>query len=141
MCPDFIYRVQTSYVSVEPKRRRQVPSHATSHQPIEGMASIPQQPQPFQHQYIHSDVAFSPAATSVEQSTLDTRASPAGRELRRARIVITVKRTSSYKQWLDDNPLQAAITGDGDDDDDVDVDVDSHNDLDVTEAILPLQNR
>jgi len=38
------------------------------------------------------------------------------RELRRARIVITVKRTETYKQWLEDNPLQAVIAGDGDDD-------------------------
>lgn len=35
-----------------------------------------------------------------------------GRELRRARIVITVKRTESYTQWLEDNPLQAIIAGD-----------------------------
>lgn len=39
-----------------------------------------------------------------------------GRELRRARIVITVKRTEGYKQWLEENPLQAIIAGDGDDD-------------------------
>jgi hypothetical protein len=40
-----------------------------------------------------------------------------GRELRRARIVITVRRTASYEQWLKDNPLQAIIAGDGGDDD------------------------
>lgn len=38
------------------------------------------------------------------------------RELKRARIVITVRRTPAYKQWLDENPLQAVIAGDGDDD-------------------------
>lgn len=38
------------------------------------------------------------------------------RELRRARIVITVKRTESYKAWLEANPLQAIIAGDGGDD-------------------------
>jgi hypothetical protein len=43
---------------------------------------------------------------------------PAIRELRRARIIITVKRTASYKQWLDENPLHAAIAGDADEDDD-----------------------
>ena len=47
--------------------------------------------------------------------------SSAGRELRRARIVITVKRTASYKQWLDDNPLQTIIA---DDEDDVDIEDD-----------------
>lgn len=40
------------------------------------------------------------------------------RELRRARIVITVKRTESYKQWLIDNPLQAVIADDEEDDGD-----------------------
>jgi len=44
------------------------------------------------------------------------RGSSVNRELRRARIVITVKRTETYKQWLEDNPLQAVIAGDGDDD-------------------------
>ena len=39
-----------------------------------------------------------------------------GRELRRARIVITVKRTQDYERWLEENPLQAIIAGDGDDD-------------------------
>lgn len=28
--------------------------------------------------------------------------------------MITVRRTESYKKWLDDNPLQAIIAGDGD---------------------------
>jgi hypothetical protein len=29
--------------------------------------------------------------------------------------VITVRRTESYKRWLEENPLQAVIAGDGDD--------------------------
>ena len=44
------------------------------------------------------------------------RGSAGGRELRRARIVITVKRTEDYERWLEENPLQAIIAGDGDDD-------------------------
>jgi hypothetical protein len=32
-------------------------------------------------------------------------------------MVITVQRTESYKQWLDENPLQAAIAGDEEDED------------------------
>ena len=44
------------------------------------------------------------------------RRTSTGRELRRARIVITVKRTQSYKKWLEDNPLQAIIAGDVEDD-------------------------
>jgi hypothetical protein len=35
--------------------------------------------------------------------------------------VITVKRTESYRRWLEENPLQAMIAGDaGDEDDEVD---------------------
>jgi hypothetical protein len=44
------------------------------------------------------------------------------RQLRRARIVITLQRTHDYQQWLLENPLQAMIAGDGDDDDEVDDD-------------------
>ena len=29
--------------------------------------------------------------------------------------MITVRRTDSYKRWLEENPLQAIIAGDGDD--------------------------
>lgn len=43
-----------------------------------------------------------------------TGRSPGARELRRARIVITVQRTESYKQWLEENPLQAISTEDVD---------------------------
>jgi hypothetical protein len=93
-------RVQTSYVTVEPKRRRQEPPPQLS-----GTAGAPAQ----QHE---PATAAAAAATTVESS--QGRPST-GRELRRARIVITVKRTESYKQWLDDNPLQAVIAGDGDD--------------------------
>jgi hypothetical protein len=54
-----------------------------------------------------------------QQSSPTTKSKPAGiRELRRARIIITVKRTESYKQWLDANPLHAAIASDADEDDD-----------------------
>jgi hypothetical protein len=58
----------------------------------------------------------------------------AGRELRRARIVITVKRTASYKQWLDDNPLQSIIA-----DDEEDVDIEGDEAIDVGIADDPQQ--
>ena len=58
-------------------------------------------------------MAASSAAPS--QSTRQGRSSGSGtRELRRARIVITVRRTESYKRWLEENPLQAIIAGDAD---------------------------
>lgn len=44
-----------------------------------------------------------------------SRGSSGGRELRRARILVTVKRTKSYKRWLDENPLhRQAIIADED---------------------------
>jgi hypothetical protein len=60
------------------------------------------------------------ATQAPAQGTASQRGSgvAAGRELRRARIVITVKRTESYERWLEENPLQAIIAGDGDDDTD-----------------------
>jgi len=51
------------------------------------------------------------------------------KELRRARIVITVKRTESYKRWLEENPLQAIIAGTGDDEDEGAEDSPAHEDI------------
>jgi hypothetical protein len=92
-------RVQTSYVTVEPKRKRQAPS-----------------PQPGQ---IATDANSSQILSVASPQTVASGKSKplALRELRRARIIITVKRTESYKQWLDENPLHAAIAGDADEDD------------------------
>ena len=36
--------------------------------------------------------------------------------MRRARIVVTVRRTESYKRWLEENPLQAIIASEADED-------------------------
>ena len=91
-------RVETSYVTVEPKRRRQ-----TAPQPGAVAASPITATAPPQQQQI----------LPQQQSPVSARGST-GRELRRARIVITVKRTEMYKQWLEDNPLQAVIAVDGD---------------------------
>lgn len=66
-----------------------------------------------------------PTDTSSQPFSVSGRGRPtaaAGRELRRARIVITVKRTESYKKWLEENPLQAIIAGDGGDDEEEVVD-------------------
>jgi hypothetical protein len=116
-------RVQTSYVSVEPKRRKQAPPSPHPTQPqqpggvppagpsmalppaspvavpaVSGVAGTPQ---------LHVGVVADPG-----QQQRPRRGS-SGRELRRARIVITVRRTENYKRWLEENPLQAIIAGDG----------------------------
>lgn len=94
-------RVQTSYVTVEPKRRKPAPA-ATPASPSTLSVSGTQPT------YVSS-------TPLPPQESIQTRRGSSGRELRRARIVITVKRTESYKRWLEENPLQAIIAGDGDD--------------------------
>lgn len=114
--------METSYVSVEPKRRRQAaplpgtPGEATT--AGTAAAASPQQQQQPQQQ--------SPLAAAVRGA--------AARDLRRARIVITVKRTEMYKQWLEDNPLQAVIAGDGDEVEEVD-------EAEAIDIDAPRQNR
>ncbi|VEU40643.1 unnamed protein product [Pseudo-nitzschia multistriata] len=53
----------------------------------------------------------SPAAAVTRSAT--SSGSGTTRELRRARILVTVKRTESYKRWLEENPIQrqAIIAG------------------------------
>jgi hypothetical protein len=89
-CTSLTQRVTTSYVTVEPKRKKQ--SHGESE--ASRFASLP------------------PPAEEHERRS-------SSRELRRARIVVTVRRTESYKAWLDENPLQAVIAGDVGDDSDI----------------------
>lgn len=103
-----IVRVQTSYVTVEPKRRKQ--QQTAQEDPRQrgepGASSVAALPPT-------GEVASDQPA---QGSSSRQRSSGAGRELRRARIVITVKRTQDYERWLEENPLQAIIAGDGDDD-------------------------
>ena len=91
-------RIQTSYVTVEPKRRKQG---------LVTQVAPPASPASLTHQ-VPSSSGSPPEA--------QTRRTSSGRELRRARIVITVRRTESYKNWLEENPLQAIIAGDVEDD-------------------------
>lgn len=105
-----IVRIQTSYVPVEPKRR----PHQESSKQSTDMTS--------------SAVATTSAASNIptpelhkedQPTTTTSRRGHQGRKgapLRRSRIIITVKRTDDYKQWLEENPHHAA--GHGDDIDD-----------------------
>lgn len=43
--------------------------------------------------------------------TLSQLMKATGGTLRRARIVITMKRTTDYEKWLKDNPLQDTLSG------------------------------
>jgi len=118
----FNYRVNTSYVTVEPKRRKQVPQHDEETASTE--QGSPQSGDSQQQSKAATPPKEKPAAETTAQHPqtppVSTEAGPSrqsgsrgssGRELRRARIVITVKRTESYKQWLVENPMQAIIGG------------------------------
>ena len=119
-----LQRVQTSYVTVDPKKKKEHYS-ATN----EGS-----------DQFRQHQIDQSPHVTSRETSpALDTLAAAAqiGREniehsfasqaiprqprqsgtsgtLRRARMIITVQRTEAYKKWLKENPVQDIMTSEDD---------------------------
>mmetsp|Transcript_3742 Transcript_3742/g.10049 ORF Transcript_3742/g.10049 Transcript_3742/m.10049 type:complete len:322 (-) Transcript_3742:288-1253(-) len=131
-----IVRVHTSYVAVEPKRRKHpdeiVTSITESQGGIQGEAttSASSAARPAQDILVNSsEVNDSAKPPHDPQISTGQRATPSpegefsrsrksqgrakGSPLRRARIIITVQRTPEYKQWLEENPLQhAAITGD-----------------------------
>ncbi len=86
-------------MTVEPKRKKATPGTPPL-QPILSQEGGVSSVQP----------GDSPSVASIQGMGRST----SGKELRRARIVITVQRTDSYKQWLDENPLQRVITEDGD---------------------------
>lgn len=112
---------------MEPKRRRQAPTPSQSGAALDAEMSVGST-----QQYQHPQQYAAPgdlASTHMLGQSYGIEGGgriSAGRELRRARIVITVKRTASYKQWLDDNPLQAIAA---DDEDDVDIEDDDVNDV------------
>jgi hypothetical protein len=121
---NFVFsRVHTSYVTVEPKRRKQAMQQTQQEEnspPVQAVSTsgdtsaIPSTPERVTSSEAgiqsiagqHQDQGSSRKGAQGRQ-----RSTAGGRELRRARIVITVRRTKSYKQWLQENPLQAIIAG------------------------------
>lgn len=117
-----IVKIETSYVTVEPKKRREYrPSRGASEEAsgsplIEtGQASSATRTHERQPQEIDSSLpaAARPLRENQPGPPIDTStAASSGKgksssgTLRRARIVITVKRTDSYKKWLAENPIQ-----------------------------------
>lgn len=133
-------RIHTSYVSVEPKRRRQVQqqkgevsstvaadagkttpisedtlvstskvelSSSTSNVSVTKREATSQQTESEPRQGTKKPITTSTTKPSAPSSGSGSR------ELRRARILVTVKRTESYKRWLEENPTQrqAIIAG------------------------------
>lgn len=106
-----IIRIQTSYVAVEPKKKKERASSTsdTSHGSLPTPAG--------------SASPIAAAASRIDRSQAVTMDSPSVPEnqnlpegtLRRSRIVITVKRTEAYVKWLKENPIQDIHSGDDDD--------------------------
>ena len=121
----FDLRVNTSYVTVEPKRRKQAAQQGEPDEE-EATQSHPQQAVTAQAPKTAETVGTRNVAPSRQEARIPPvpshpqrhgggRGSGSGtRELRRARIVITVQRTESYRRWLEENPLQAMIARESD---------------------------
>jgi len=124
-----IVRIQTSYVPVEPKRKkaatrgtlhsREAAKHKqhkvkTSAEPafLETSTGDLQTHSSLTTAVLQSEVGSSVLRRSQSTKRRMTKTQEGkgkgkesrGKELRRARIIITVKRTEDYKQWLKENP-------------------------------------
>jgi hypothetical protein len=115
-------RIQTSYVNVDPKRRRELGSTSEDVSGSPGTATGPTSAttgsSTVQPQGIDSPLVGEPIPSPADFTspvTLSQLMKASGGTLRRARIVITVKRTADYKKWLKDNPLQDTHAGHDDD--------------------------
>jgi len=141
-----IVRIHTSYVAVDPKRKRQESMSEEPSPPLDPQAlpSYPQGGAAAAHAVSSSSVQqdtviytspprtndeASAAASPIPASSSDPKAQQRRRKehyhrtkgspLKRARIIITVQRSPEYKQWLDENPKQAIIAAAGGGDDDI----------------------
>lgn len=101
-----IIRVRTSYVSVEPKRKKQSSSSGTT--PAIPPKQSPVFTDPLNIGASHQDIPME-ESHSHQKSITSGRAR--GVPLRRARIVITVRRTRDYEVWLEETPYDAIIGG------------------------------
>lgn len=139
-----IIRIQTSYVAVGPKRKKaRAPAYSddlsreTQHKT--GNASelerIGGHESTSLTQSIHSMKQSAASTSQISEHEARLISTPmsglpqgqvrqiprkpkdsgsGGKELRRARMIITVKRTEDYKKWLLENPLQDVVSGDND---------------------------
>mmetsp|Transcript_12436 Transcript_12436/g.23333 ORF Transcript_12436/g.23333 Transcript_12436/m.23333 type:complete len:267 (+) Transcript_12436:415-1215(+) len=124
-----IVRVQTSYVAVEPRRKNtsvnvptessisaSVPS-AVSFYEAQSSSNTQTLPSNLHHtgNYHHPSLATSNAQHTLEQAPENNpKYVKKGIQVRRARIVITVKRTEEYKTWLEENEADTASETTGD---------------------------
>lgn len=142
-----IVRIQTSYVAVEPKRKKLTqPSQpqvalpvgdATSAQfssSVQARSSTPQAASTEAIKQLKKTPSVARKLSSQQRDSIESKphqgtieqpssgrskkskGSSKGAEMRRSRIIITVKRTEDYKKWLEENPTHDIPGGDDDDD-------------------------
>eukprot|EP00594_Rhizosolenia_setigera_P008753 CAMPEP_0178969742 /NCGR_PEP_ID=MMETSP0789-20121207/19057_1 /TAXON_ID=3005 /ORGANISM="Rhizosolenia setigera, Strain CCMP 1694" /LENGTH=205 /DNA_ID=CAMNT_0020655973 /DNA_START=192 /DNA_END=809 /DNA_ORIENTATION=+ len=95
-----IVRIRTSYVAVGPKRKR---NPATNTPDIERENMPPEIPETHDTDTTerHSSAAHAVSSPPGTPSHIHK----GSKELRRSRIIITVKRTPDYVKWLENNPI------------------------------------
>lgn len=130
-----IVRIQTSYVSVEPKRRKNAPTmkksgtsqfNQESAQSSVSSAILPAvvsqtsasisslHSTPVNAIVLQGGVTSKTQDNSARQRKNVASGRAKGVPLRRARIVITVRRTEDYKKWLEETPYEAIVAGEDD---------------------------
>ncbi len=127
MCMLFI-RIQTSYVSVEPKKRREYGPTSNVGEKSQGSpltetgaTAATTEPSETIEPSLPAATALGyseveqPVVSTVDPSSSAGKAKSSSGTLRRARIVITVKRTDAYKKWLLENPIHDIHAGHDDD--------------------------
>lgn len=104
-----IVRIQTSYVTVEPRKKHAPPQLETVGEAGATTATPPPQPPHYQQQsHTHTHHQHQKQHKQYQQSqTTSGDKKPhhgkKGNPLRRSRIIITVQRTEDYKTWLEEN--------------------------------------
>jgi len=124
-----IVRIQTSYVTVEPKKKRDygpsnigVKSQGSPRTETGATAAMTEQSEtiesslPAAAKLGHSEEKpLLASTTDSSSSAIAGKSKSSSGTLRRARIVITVQRTEAYKKWLLDNPVHDIHAGHDDD--------------------------
>ena len=99
-------------MTVEPKRRRQPSSPQTVSTSDGSSATMPLPETDRQESSTQAQTGRDQDHVSLPQGAQQARSrnTTGARELRRARIVIKVKRTKAYETWLEENPLLSGST-------------------------------
>jgi predicted lipid-binding transport protein (Tim44 family) len=119
-----IVRIQTSYVSVEPKRKQHP---ASMQKTTTSLSQVTQESTPSSVSSKVPAAVVSPGISSAASASTETLGEiqattrpkksivsggrAKGVPLRRARIVITVRRTEDYTKWLHETPYEAIVAG------------------------------